>query len=103
MLTHLSLASLLWDMGKQHSPRCDAAERGVPSRAILFALRIFIEKLNKVLKSLLTPQKLNWTHANDKEGKILSSNMGKDIECVEEYKIRTVSIHETNKVTYSFG
>ena len=36
-LTHLSLASLLWDIGKQHSPRCDAAERGVPSGAILFA------------------------------------------------------------------
>ena len=36
-LTHLSLASLLWDMGKQNSPRCDAAERGVPFGAILFA------------------------------------------------------------------
>ena len=36
-LTHLSLASFLWDIGKQHSPRCDAAERGVPSGAILFA------------------------------------------------------------------
>ena len=35
-LTHLSLVSLLWDIGKQHSPRCDAAERGVPSGAILF-------------------------------------------------------------------
>ena len=35
-LTHLSLASLLWDIGKQNSPRCDAAERGVPSGAILF-------------------------------------------------------------------
>ena len=37
ILTHLSLASLLWDIGKQNSPRCDAAERGVPSGAILFA------------------------------------------------------------------
>ena len=36
-LTHLSLASLLWDIGKQNSPRCDATERGVPSGAILFA------------------------------------------------------------------
>ena len=43
-LTHLSLASLLWDIGKQHSTRCDAAERGVPSGAILFAWRNFIEK-----------------------------------------------------------
>ena len=47
-LTHLSLASLLWDIGKQHSPRCDAAERGVTSGAILFAYRIFIEKFNKI-------------------------------------------------------
>ena len=31
--------SLLWDIGKQHSHRCDAAERGVPSWAILFAWR----------------------------------------------------------------
>ena len=36
-LTHLSLASLSWGIGKQNSPRCDAAERGVPSGAILFA------------------------------------------------------------------
>ena len=36
-LTHLSLASLLWDICTQHSPRCDAAERGAPSGAILFA------------------------------------------------------------------
>ena len=46
-LTHLSLASLLWDIGKQHSPRCDASESGVPSGAILFAYKIFIEKWNK--------------------------------------------------------
>ena len=37
VLTHLSLAFLLWDIGKQNSPRCDAAECGVPSEAILFA------------------------------------------------------------------
>ena len=36
-LTHLSLASLLWDIGKQNSPTCDATEFGVPSGAILFA------------------------------------------------------------------
>ena len=46
-LTHFSLASLLWDMGKQHSPRCYAAERGVPSGAILFAWRNFIEQRDK--------------------------------------------------------
>ena len=38
-LTHLSLASLLWDIGKEESPRCDAVERGIPSGAILFAQR----------------------------------------------------------------
>ena len=36
-LTHISLASFLWDIGKQNSPRCDAAKRGVPSGASLFA------------------------------------------------------------------
>ena len=46
--THLSLASLLLYSGKQHSLRRDAAERGVPSGAILFAYRIFIENLNKI-------------------------------------------------------
>ena len=35
--THLSLTSLLWDIGKLNSPIYDAAERGVPSGAILFA------------------------------------------------------------------
>ena len=42
--TNISLASFLWDIGKQNSPRCDAAKRGVPSGAILFADIIFIEK-----------------------------------------------------------
>ena len=36
LLTHLSLASFLWDIG------------GVPSGAILFAQKIFIEKLNTI-------------------------------------------------------
>ena len=31
----LSLASFLWDIGKQYSPRCDAAERGVPGAILL--------------------------------------------------------------------
>ena len=30
-LTHISLASFLWDIGKQNSPRCDAAKCGIPS------------------------------------------------------------------------
>ena len=52
-LTLLRLASFLWAIGKQHSPRCDAAERGVPSGAILFARRNFIEKSDKKIK--ITP------------------------------------------------
>ena len=51
--THLSLVSLLWDIGKQNSPRCDATERGVPSGAILFACRNFIKKWGKKIK--ITP------------------------------------------------
>ena len=42
ILTPLSLVSLLWDICKQNSPRCDAAERGVQSGAIL--LREFSAK-----------------------------------------------------------
>ena len=58
VLTHLSLASLLWDIGKQYSPRCDASECGVLSGAILFAYRNFVEKWNKILKSHLQPLKM---------------------------------------------
>ena len=43
-LTHISLASFLWDTDKQNSHRWDAAKRGAPSGAFLFALRNFIEK-----------------------------------------------------------
>ena len=39
------VASFLWDIGKQYSPRYDAAEHGFPSRAFLFANRIFIKNL----------------------------------------------------------
>ena len=57
-LSHISLVSFLWDIGKQNRPRCDAAKRGVPSGAILFADMIIIEKLNKNEKSLLEPLKM---------------------------------------------
>ena len=53
-LTHLILASFIWNIGKQYSPRCDAAKRGVPSGAILFAKRNFIEKMN----FLILPEKV---------------------------------------------
>ena len=36
-LTQLNkLASFLWDIGKQESPRCDATKQGLPSGAIFF-------------------------------------------------------------------
>ena len=38
---------LLWDTCKQYSPRCDAAECGIPYGAIPFAQRNFIEKWNQ--------------------------------------------------------
>ena len=47
-LTHLSLASFLWDIGKQNSPRCDAAERGVPSGPFLFAFNREISSKNEI-------------------------------------------------------
>ena len=37
----------LWDIDKQNNPRCDAAKRGVPSGAILFPFKTFIERCNK--------------------------------------------------------
>ena len=37
LLTYISMASFLRAIGKQYSPRWDAAECGVPSGAILFA------------------------------------------------------------------
>ena len=43
-LTHIGLASIIWVIGIQYSPRWDATERGVPSGTILFAYRNFIEK-----------------------------------------------------------
>ena len=43
-LTHISLASFLWDIGKQNSPRRDAAKRSIPSGTTLFAYMIFIKK-----------------------------------------------------------
>ena len=48
-LTYINLASFLWDIHvcKQNSPRLNAAKRGVPSGAILFADMNFIENLNR--------------------------------------------------------
>ena len=37
----------LWVIDKQNNPRCDAAKRGVPSGAILFPFKTFIERCKK--------------------------------------------------------
>ena len=52
-ITHISLVSFLWDIGKENKPRCDASKRGIPSGAILFADMSFIKKLNKNEKPIL--------------------------------------------------
>ena len=46
-LTYIILASFLWDIGKQNSPRYDAAKRGIPSGAILFSEMLIIHKWYK--------------------------------------------------------
>ena len=73
-LTHISLASYLWDIGKQYSSGCDAAEHGVPSGAILFAKKIKcpFEKLNKIKK--ITPDS-----PRNESGHIKIITMGKSI------------------------
>ena len=48
LLTYISRVSFLWDIGKQYSPRCDAAEHNVPSEAIQMLLKHFIENRKKI-------------------------------------------------------
>ena len=50
--------SFLWDKVKQNSPRREAAKRGVPCEAILFAYVNFNEKWNKNEILLQKPIKL---------------------------------------------
>ena len=65
-LSHISLAFLLWNIGKQCRSRSDAAERGVWSGSLLFANRMFYQKLT--LSENITQQPLNrkWTGPIDK-------------------------------------
>ena len=49
LFTHISLASFLWDIGKQHSPRCDAAECG--AHLGLFCLHREISSKNEIKKN----------------------------------------------------
>ena len=86
-LTHISLASFLWDIGKQHSPRCDATEHGIPSGAILFAQRKFIEKVNKMKISLDAPK--------SESGPIQKIVMGESIHHIWA-KIIVELLHEKN-------
>ena len=56
-LTHISLVSFLWDIGKQCRSRSYAAERGVWKGSLLFAYRMFYWNLNN--KWNTTQQLLN--------------------------------------------
>ena len=56
VLTCISLASYLWDIGKQYRPR---AEHEVSSGATLFAFRNFIEKGNNNEKVLWVSLKIS--------------------------------------------
>ena len=69
-ITHIRLASFLWDMRKQCIPRSDATERGVSSGSPLFTYRKFYSKLNKNEKNTIQ-QPLKWksTGPIDKSGK----------------------------------
>ena len=62
VLTHISLASFLWDVGKQCRPR---PERGVWSGSTLFAYRLFYQDLNKNRKQnhQTTPKmEMDWSN-----------------------------------------
>ena len=62
VLTHISLASFLWEIGKQCRSRSDAAERGVSSGSPLFAYRILYQDLKIAMKhTTQTPLKRKWT------------------------------------------
>ena len=56
--------------------RCEAAKRGVPSRAILFIHMKFIEPCNKNEKSLPMSLLRKWAPPFDKDGKVHSSPEG---------------------------
>ena len=50
-------------LGKQYSPICDGDERGVPSRAILFAHKILSKNGIKFKITPECPLKLKWTQS----------------------------------------
>ena len=61
----ISLASYLWDISKQYSPRCDAAERGVPSGA---ALNCLLKEIS--LKNGIRVKFMKVDYPNDKNGQL---------------------------------
>ena len=48
-LTHISLASFFWDIGKQYSSRCDAAERGDMIMMGESIRQIWVNRLHQIL------------------------------------------------------
>ena len=85
-LTHISLASYFWDIGKQYRPRWDSAECGISSGSTLFAYRNFYKKWNKNEKILLIPSKIE-------SGLVQMIMMGKSIRqmWVNLYNLNAVS------------
>ena len=70
--TQISLASFVYDIGKQCIPRSDATESGVWSGSPLFTYRLSYKNLNKNEK-YKQPFKRKWTGPIDKTGKIHSA------------------------------
>ena len=58
----ISLVSFLLDKSKQHSPRCDATQRAVPSMAILFAKSNSLKNEIKIQSYTRCPLNRKCTH-----------------------------------------
>ena len=68
-LTHIILASFLWEINKQNSP--DVTPQNAESHLGLFYLPTGNLSKNEI-KILMMPLKGKWTHPNDKDGKVNS-------------------------------
>ena len=69
-LSHITLASLLWNIGKQCRPRSHMTLWGVWSRSLMFAYRNFNYKQNINKKYTWHPLNNKWTHPMYKDGKV---------------------------------
>ena len=67
----ISIASFLWDVGKQRRPRSDTATRGVWSGSPLFTNIIFYQNLNKKWKIPSAPIDRKWTFPIYNRGRLI--------------------------------